>query len=78
MDRKELEKHNYIEQVKREVVIQSTLRHPRLLELYGYFCDEKSVYLILEHAVGGQLYTHLQKNRKFPEESVGIIVRQVL
>ena len=39
MDRKQLEKYNYIEQVKREVVIQSTLRHPRLLELYGYFCD---------------------------------------
>jgi len=55
-------------QLKREVEIQSRLRHPNILRLYGYYCDYSKVYLILEYAAGGELYKELQKTHRFDEE----------
>nr|BAF44482.1 aurora kinase 2 splicing variant [Arabidopsis thaliana] len=54
-------------QLRREVEIQSHLRHPNILRLYGYFYDQKRVYLILEYAVRGELYKELQKCKYFSE-----------
>jgi aurora kinase, other len=43
-------------------------RHPNILRLYGYFYDEKRVYLILEYASNGELYKILRKSGKFTED----------
>jgi hypothetical protein len=45
----------------REIEIQSHLNHPNVLKMYGYFWDEKRIYLILEYASNGELYKLLQK-----------------
>ena len=47
-------------QLKREIEIQSELRHPNILRLYGFFYDEKRIFLILEYAAGGELYRKLK------------------
>lgn len=39
-------------QVRREIEIQSHLRHPNILRMYGFFHDEARIYLILEYAPG--------------------------
>ncbi|KAK8918553.1 Serine/threonine-protein kinase Aurora-1 [Platanthera zijinensis] len=54
-------------QIRREVEIQSHLRHPNILRLYGYFYDQTRVYLILEHATKGELYKELQRCKYFSE-----------
>lgn len=54
-------------QLRREVEIQSHLRHPNILRLYGYFYDQSRVYLILEYAAKGELYKELQKCKYFNE-----------
>jgi aurora kinase, other len=54
-------------QLRREVEIQSHLRHKNILRLYGYFYDATRVYLILEYAAKGELYKHLQKEERFTE-----------
>jgi len=38
-----------------EIKIQSVLRHRNILQLFGYFNDEKNFYLILEFSPGGDL-----------------------
>lgn len=48
-------------QLRREIEIQSHLRHTNILRLYGYFYDQSRVYLILEFAARGELYKELQK-----------------
>lgn len=40
-------------QVRREIEIQTHLRHPNIIRMYGYFHDEERVYLILEYAPKG-------------------------
>ncbi|CAM6054097.1 unnamed protein product, partial [Sphagnum tenellum] len=55
-------------QLRREIEIQSRLRHPNILRLYGYFYDKTRVYLILEYAAKGELYKELQRCRVFSEK----------
>lgn len=54
-------------QVRREIEIQSHLRHKNILRLYGYFHDKQRVYLILEYSPKGTLYNMLQSQ---PERRV--------
>lgn len=66
--KKQLEKAGVEHQLRREVEIQSHLRHPNILRLYGYFHDASRVYLILEFAPRGELYGELQRCGGFSEE----------
>ncbi|KAJ0023336.1 hypothetical protein NQD34_003235 [Periophthalmus magnuspinnatus] len=66
--KKQLEKAGVEHQLRREVEIQSHLRHPNILRLYGYFHDASRVYLILEFAPKGQLYSELQRCGRFSED----------
>lgn len=54
-------------QVRREIEIQQNLRHPNILRLYGYFHDEKRIFLIVEFAGKGELYRQLKKMGRFSE-----------
>lgn len=47
-------------QVRREIEIQSHLRHRNILRMYGYFHDDTRIYLILEYAPNGTLFNKLQ------------------
>ncbi|XP_019403712.1 PREDICTED: aurora kinase A [Crocodylus porosus] len=64
----QLEEAGVEHQLRREVEIQSHLRHPNILRLYGYFHDATRVYLILEYAPRGEVYKELQKLTKFDEQ----------
>ena len=37
--------------------------------MYNYFADDKKIYLILEYALGGELYKLLQDKGKFNERT---------
>ncbi|PKY03507.1 kinase-like protein [Aspergillus campestris IBT 28561] len=64
-------------QVAREIEIQSNLRHPNILRLYGHFHDRKRIFLILEYAGKGELYKHLQKADRFPEWKAAQYIAQM-
>ncbi|KAL1404132.1 hypothetical protein pipiens_001727 [Culex pipiens pipiens] len=67
-------------QVRREIEIQSHLRHPNILRMYGYFHDETRIYLILEYAPGGTLFSKLQTQpgNKFPEKQCAIYINMLV
>ncbi|KAK6048603.1 hypothetical protein COOONC_13895, partial [Cooperia oncophora] len=62
-----IQKYNVQHQVKREIEIQYHLLHPNILRLKGYFHDRQRVYIILEYADGGELYSRLKKKGKLEE-----------
>ncbi|EPQ54780.1 kinase-like protein [Gloeophyllum trabeum ATCC 11539] len=55
-------------QTRREIEIQQNLRHPHILRLYGYFHDEKRIFLMIEFAGKGELYKQLSKYGCFTEK----------
>ncbi len=67
LHKQQLLKNRVEHQLRREIEIQSHLRHPNILRLYGYFHDEDRVFLILEMASRGELYKELQKSKRFSE-----------
>ncbi|KAE9556186.1 hypothetical protein FO519_000674 [Halicephalobus sp. NKZ332] len=73
----QLLKSNVAHQLIREIEIQCHLNHPNILKMYNYFTDNKKIYLILEYALGGELYKVLQDNGKFSEKTAGRYVYQV-
>ena len=50
LDKKQLVDAKVEHQLRREIEIQSHLRHINILRLYGFFWDQTRVYLILEYA----------------------------
>ncbi|XP_057292327.1 aurora kinase C-like [Hydractinia symbiolongicarpus] len=64
-------------QLRREIEIQSHLKHTHILRLYGYFYDSKRVFLILEFAPQGELYKQLTKVGRFEEERAATYISQL-
>ncbi|XP_015918512.1 aurora kinase C [Parasteatoda tepidariorum] len=73
----QLEKNKVGHQLRREIEIQSHLRHPNILRLYGYFYDDSRVYLVLEYAPGGELYKVLQKCKRFDEKTAATYLSKI-
>ncbi|XP_009557019.2 aurora kinase A [Cuculus canorus] len=73
----QLEEAGVEHQLRREVEIQSHLRHPNILRLYGYFHDVARVYLILEYAPRGEVYKELQKLGKFDEQRTATYITEL-
>ncbi|KAI1097237.1 kinase-like domain-containing protein [Jackrogersella minutella] len=77
LHKNELQQERVKKQVRREIEIQSNLRHPNVLKLYGHFHDSKRIFLILEFAGQGELYKHLRKARRFSEPIAAKYVAQM-
>lgn len=73
----QLMKSNVEHQLRREIEIQSHLRHPHILRLYGYFYDDTRVFLILEFAPRGEMYKELQKQQKFSETTTATYIAEL-
>ncbi|RWS30071.1 aurora kinase A-like protein [Leptotrombidium deliense] len=65
----QLLKNNVQHQLRREIEIQSHMQHPNILRLYGYFHDKQRIYLVLEYAPQGELYSKLRKVGRFDNET---------
>lgn len=75
LHKSELTANKVEHQLRREIEIQSHLRHPHILRLYGYFHDATRVYLILEYAPGGELYKQLQSATTFAQPRAAAVVK---
>lgn len=67
LDKKQMIKEKVMHQLRREIEIQTHMRHKNILRMYGFFWDEKKIYLILEYAARGEMYKYLQKDKRFSE-----------
>lgn len=77
LHKKELQAAKVEKQLRREIEIQSNLRHPNILRLFGHFHDSSRVFLILEFAGQGELYKILRKAGKFDEATAARYIAQM-
>lgn len=69
LSKSQLLKSQVEHQLRREIEIQAHLRHRHILRMYGYFYDNKNIYLILEYSPGGELYKKLTARGRFSERT---------
>ncbi|PGH01230.1 AGC/RSK protein kinase [Helicocarpus griseus UAMH5409] len=68
-----------VEQTKTErAILESVNRHPFVVKLYYAFQDHEKLYLILEYAQGGELFTHLAMERMFTEEVASFYMAELV
>lgn len=72
-----LKAENVIGQLIRQIKIQSTLDHPSIVKLYGFFHDSDNVYLIMELSTEGQLYEVLKTKGRFEERKASKLIKQL-
>ncbi|KAF9274728.1 hypothetical protein BGZ68_000415 [Mortierella alpina] len=73
----DLMKANMEHQLRREIDIQSNLKHKHILRLDTFFHDKTKVYLVLEYAPLGELYKKLRKVEKFSESQSSKYIYQL-
>lgn len=64
-------------QLRREIEIQSNLRHANVLRMFTYFWDDEKIYLVLEYAPRGELYKLLRKEGRFNEAKAATMIYQM-
>lgn len=68
-----------VEQTKTErMILESVNRHPFVVKLYYAFQDHEKLYLILEYAQGGELFTHLAMERMFSEDVAAFYMAEMV
>lgn len=67
-----------IEHTKTERNILEDVRHPYIVKLYYAFQTNHRLYLILEYAPGGELFTHLATERMFSEKVASFYAAQMV
>ncbi|EPS38246.1 hypothetical protein H072_7982 [Dactylellina haptotyla CBS 200.50] len=77
LHKSELQEGRVEVQLRREVEIQSNLRHPNILRFFGHFHDSKRVFLIIEYAAQGELYKMLRKAGSFSEPRAASYIAQM-
>lgn len=77
LNKQQLMKSSMEHQLRREIEIQSHLRHRSILRLYGYFYDSKRVYLIIEYAPQGELYKKLVRAGRFSEKQSALYIQEM-
>jgi serine/threonine protein kinase len=64
-------------QLRREIEIQTRLRHPNILRLFGYFHDKDRIFLILEFAGKGEIFKELSNRHRYDEKTAATYIRDV-
>lgn len=77
LNKAQLQKASIEHQLRREIEIQSHLRHPNIIRMYGYFWDQNRIYLILEYAARGELFKILRDCERFDEETAARYIVQM-
>ena len=68
-----------VEQTKTErTILESINRHNYVVKLFYAFQDHEKLYLILEYAQGGELFTHLAAEKMFTEEVAAFYMAEMV
>jgi serine/threonine protein kinase len=55
-----------------------TIDHPNIIQLFEVMETKKNLFLILEHASGGEVLDKIMTQGKLPEDDARKLVRQIV
>ena len=78
LDKWEMQERNKIQRVQAEERILSTIDHPFCATLYCTIQTDMHLHFIMEHCLGGELYSLLCAKRRFSEKDARFYAAEVL
>lgn len=70
LSKRHIVEHNEVAHTKSEKNILMKLQHPFLVGLNYSFQTDDKLYFILDYVNGGELFYHLQREKRFAEDRV--------
>lgn len=70
--------HDNLAKTFREISILKLLHHPHITRLYEVMESENSIYLVTEHAGGGEIFDHLVTHGRMKEEEAARVFSQII
>ncbi|KAK6766169.1 hypothetical protein RB195_025834 [Necator americanus] len=68
LSKEHIRKKNEVKHVMAELsVLKSNINHPFLVSLHFSFQSKDKLYFVLDHLNGGELFSHLQREKQFSE-----------
>lgn len=64
--------------IKKEVLIHENLKHPNIIKLIEARKDSEYYYLVIEWALGGELFEKIEPDVGFPEDVAHMYFFQLL
>lgn len=67
-----------LELVKTEIDILKISQHPNIIKLYDIFENQDTIFIIMEHCAGGDLFSYIeQRNYRLPEHKAAEIIHKL-
>jgi serine/threonine protein kinase len=64
--------------IRREVEIRKCISHENIARLHDMFEDDEYIYLVIEHLVGGDLFSRIVKKTVYEESEAKRVVAKLL
>jgi len=78
LNKKTILERNEVDHTKTEKDLLQRLVHPFLVNLYFSFQSADKIYFVMDFVNGGELYSHLQREKKFPEPRVRFYCAEIV
>lgn len=63
MEKSDIRAHELAHQVRREIYIMRSLKHPHIVRMYEVLTSDKRLYIVMELVTGGELFERIAKGR---------------
>ncbi|CAK0876801.1 unnamed protein product [Prorocentrum cordatum] len=77
LDEEGADSEEAVEDFRAEVELMKALDHPSICRLLQVFEDSKSLYLVMEHITGGELFERVAEFGTFSEHDAARVIQQV-
>ncbi|GAM19777.1 hypothetical protein SAMD00019534_029520 [Acytostelium subglobosum LB1] len=78
LNKKEMLKKKQIAHTNTEKMVLSTMNHPFIVRLHFAFQNDNFLFMCMDYIPGGELFQHLQKAGRFPEELAKFYIAEVI
>ena len=68
LKKQEILRMKQVDHILAEAAILSEIHHPFIVNMLKGFMDDDRLYILLEYVIGGELFSHLRKAGKFPND----------
>eukprot|EP00742_Colponemidia_sp_Colp-10_P000759 GILJ01000825.1.p1 GENE.GILJ01000825.1~~GILJ01000825.1.p1 ORF type:complete len:330 (-),score=65.08 GILJ01000825.1:191-1180(-) len=66
-----------VDHIMSEKAILAQIDHPFIVNMFGFFQDDRHLYIVLEYVIGGEFFTHLRRAGRFDNNTARFYAAQI-